>query len=90
MKRKHSPSCHGAPGPQPVRVGHSLAVITIVPDGIASTFVLLDKDRALHPDHQKEQAKNAEVDELLHFDSGHSAVASKPAEWAKLLPGYLR
>jgi pimeloyl-ACP methyl ester carboxylesterase len=62
--------------------------VCTLPDGIPSTYVLLEKDRALLPDYQLEQARNANVDEVRRFDSGHSAFASKPEELATLFLEY--
>lgn len=59
-----------------------------VPIGIATTYVVLGRDETLPPDLQREQAGAGAVDELVDFDSGHSAFAAKPRELAELLLGY--
>jgi len=71
------------PGPmaEPVRVATA-------PSEVASTYILLERDEALPPDYQREQARNAGVDEIVPFDAGHSAFASRPADLAELLLGY--
>ena len=62
--------------------------ITGLPDGVPSTYVVLEQDRALLPEFQQEQAQAAAVDEVVRFDAGHSAFASKPEELAQLLLQY--
>jgi pimeloyl-ACP methyl ester carboxylesterase len=71
------------PGPisEPVRVATS-------PPGVPSTYVLLERDEALLPAFQREQAEAAAVDEVVPFDAGHSAFASRPRELAELLLRY--
>ncbi len=39
------------------------------------------------PDLQREMARNAGAEEIIPFDSGHSAFASRPRELAELLLG---
>lgn len=60
-----------------------------LPAGIHSTYVLFEKDLALPPEFQLEQAENARVDEIRRFDAGHSGYLSKPAELARLLLEYV-
>ncbi len=52
-----------------------------------SVYVLCEHDEALPPDLQREQARNAGASEVISFDSGHSAFASRPRELAELLIG---
>lgn len=60
-----------------------------LPPGIPATYVVLDRDEALPPAFQLEQARNARVDEVRHFDAGHSAFVSRPADLARLLLEYV-
>ncbi len=53
-----------------------------------STYVLLLRDETLPPNLQREQAQVAAADEVVPFDTGHSAFAAKPRELAELLLGY--
>ena len=69
----------------PVRPFTDPVSIATLPAGIPSTYILLEKDLALLPEYQLEQAHNAGVDEVVKFDAGHSAFASKPAELAQRL-----
>lgn len=71
------------PGPmaEPITVAGS-------PSGVGSTYVLLERDEALPPAYQREQARTAGVDEVVPFDAGHSAFASRPRELAELLLRY--
>jgi pimeloyl-ACP methyl ester carboxylesterase len=55
---------------------------------VASTYILLERDEALPPAFQREQAWNAGVDEIVSFDAGHSAFASRPRDLAALLLRY--
>jgi pimeloyl-ACP methyl ester carboxylesterase len=55
---------------------------------IESTYILLERDEALPPALQIEQAHNARVGEVVPFDAGHSAFASRPRELADLLLRY--
>lgn len=71
------------PGPMLERVA-----VATAPAGVGSSYVLLERDQALPPDYQREQARNAGVDEVVPFDAGHSAFASRPAELAALLLRY--
>jgi len=50
--------------------------------------VVLERDEALPPAFQREQARNAGVDEIVSFDAGHSAFASRPRDLAALLLRY--
>jgi len=60
------------------------------PPGVESTYVVLERDEAIPPAFQREQARNAGVDEIVSFDAGHSAFASRPRELADLLLSYCR
>jgi pimeloyl-ACP methyl ester carboxylesterase len=55
---------------------------------IAATYILLERDEALPPAFQREQARNAGAEEIVPFDAGHSAFASRPRELAELLLRY--
>lgn len=59
-----------------------------LPPGLATTYILLERDEALPPAYQREQARNAGVDEVVPFDAGHSAFLSRPRELAELLLRY--
>lgn len=52
-----------------------------------SVYILCEHDEALPPELQREQARNAGAAEVLCFDAGHSAFASRPRELAELLTG---
>jgi pimeloyl-ACP methyl ester carboxylesterase len=52
---------------------------------LPATYILLERDATLLPVFQEEQARSAGVDEIVRFDSGHSAFAAKPRELAELL-----
>lgn len=56
--------------------------------GMKSTYILLERDEALPPAYQREQALNAGVDEVVTFDAGHNAFVSRPRELAELLLRY--
>ena len=72
-------------GPEPP--GPMAEKVTVVsgPPGIPSTYILLEKDEALPPAYQREQARTAQVDEIVTLDAGHSAFASRPQELVDLL-----
>ena len=53
-----------------------------------STYILLERDEALPPAYQREQARNAGVDEVVTFDAGHNAFVSRPRALADLLLRY--
>ncbi len=72
-------------GPEPPGPMTEPVTVATTPPGIASTYVLLERDEALPPDYQREQAHTADVDEIVPFDAGHSAFASRPRELAELL-----
>ncbi len=71
------------PGPMTEAV-----TVATPPPGVGSTYVLLERDEALPPAYQREQARNAGVDEVVPFAAGHSAFASRPRELAELLLRY--
>lgn len=50
-----------------------------------SVYVVCEHDEALPPALQHEQARNAGAAEVISFNSGHSAFASRPRELAELL-----
>jgi hypothetical protein len=60
----------------------------ILPPELHTSYVLLERDETLPPELQLEQAKQAGVEEVIRFDSGHSAFAAKPRELAELLLGW--
>jgi pimeloyl-ACP methyl ester carboxylesterase len=59
-----------------------------LPRGMPSTYILCMKDRALPVQYQREQAANAQVDEVIELDAGHSAFASQPEALSELLLRY--
>jgi pimeloyl-ACP methyl ester carboxylesterase len=59
------------------------------PPEIPSTYVVLDQDQILPPTYQLEQAARVGANEIVHFEAGHSAFASRPAELATLLLQYV-
>jgi len=75
--------CPEPPGP----MAQPLAPAPL-PAGIDSIYVLLERDETLPPELQREQARAAGVREIVPFDSGHSAFASRPRELAALLLRY--
>jgi len=74
--------CDEPPGP----LGEKVDAVSL-PEGLASSFVLLERDEALPPDYQREQAATVGVDRIVPFDSGHSAFVSRPRDLAALLVG---
>jgi pimeloyl-ACP methyl ester carboxylesterase len=52
-----------------------------------SVYIVCQNDEAIPPEIQREQARNAGAAEVVSFDSGHSAFASRPRELAELLIG---
>ena len=74
--------CLGAEPPGPMAEPVTVAT---APAGVGSTYILLERGRALPPAYQREQARNAEVDEVVSFDAGHSAFASRPEALAEPL-----
>lgn len=62
--------------------------VCTLPSGVPSTYIVCEKDRALPVEYQLEQARNAQVDEIVRIDAGHSAFASKPQELTTLLLKY--
>jgi len=59
-----------------------------LPAGLPATYVLLEQDATLPPELQLEQARNAGIDEVVRFDSGHSAFAARPEALAQLFLGW--
>ena len=75
-------------GPEPPGPMTEAVTVATSPPGVESTYVLLERDEALPPAYQREQARNAGVDEIVPFAAGHSAFASRPRELAELLLRY--
>ena len=73
---------------EPPRLMETPVDVPRAPSAVPSTYILLERDEALPPEIQREQARTAGVDEVVSFDSGHSAFASKPRELAELLLRY--
>lgn len=71
----------------PLPVVEKLAV-SALPKGLPSTYIVCERDRALPVEYQLEQARSAQVDEIVRLDSGHCAFASRPEELAELLLRY--
>jgi pimeloyl-ACP methyl ester carboxylesterase len=72
------------PGP----IAESVPPVTL-PPGLKSTYILLERDEALPPAFQREQALNARADEVVLFNAGHSAFVSRPQALAELLLRYV-
>lgn len=68
------------PGPMAERLGR-----LTLPPGLPTTYVLLERDEALPPEFQHQQARNAGAGEIVSLDAGHSAFVSRPRELAELL-----
>ncbi len=75
-------------GPEPPGPMAESVEVARLPPGVASSYVLLERDEALPPAYQREQARTAGVDEVVSFEAGHSAFASRPRELAELLLRY--
>jgi len=75
-------------GPEPPGPLSAIVAVAGAPPEVPSTYVLLERDEALPPDFQREQAATAGVDEVVRFDAGHSAFASRPRALAELLLGW--
>lgn len=75
-------------GPEPPAPMTTPVEVATAPEGVPATYVLLERDQALPPAFQREQARTACVDEVVPFDAGHSAFASRPAALAALLLGW--
>lgn len=50
-----------------------------------SVYILCEHDEALPPALQREQARSAGAADVISFDSGHNAFASRPRKLAELL-----
>ena len=75
-------------GPEPPGpMGQPVAAVSL-PASLASTYILLERDEALPPEFQRLQARNVGAREIVPFDAGHSAFASRPRELAALLLRY--
>ena len=72
-------------GPEPPGPMAEKVTVATGPSRVPSTYILLEKDEALPPAFQREQARTAQADEIITFDAGHSAFASRPKELADLL-----
>ncbi len=72
-------------GPEPPGPMAENVTVATGPPSVPSTYILLEKDEALPPAFQREQARTAQVDEIITLDAGHSAFASRPRELAELL-----
>jgi pimeloyl-ACP methyl ester carboxylesterase len=75
-------------GPEPAGPMREPVPSIDLPAGLGSTYVLLERDEALPPALQREQARNVGADEIVTFDAGHSAFLSRPKDLAELLLGY--
>ena len=75
-------------GPEPPGPMAEPITLATSPSDVGSTYILLERDQALPPAYQREQARTAGVDEVVPFDAGHSAFASRPRELAELLLRY--
>ena len=71
-------------GPEPPGPMAEAARVSPRSAGIESTYVLLEQDEALLPAFQREQIHNVQPDEVVSFDAGHSAFASRPEDLADL------
>lgn len=76
--------CQEPPGPmgEPVTVAQ-------IPSNVAASYVLLERDEALPPDFQLEQAQTAGVTDIVRINAGHSVFASQPDTLATLLLEYV-
>ena len=59
-----------------------------LPETLPSTYILCERDEAVPPPLQREQARAAGAREIVPIDAGHSAFASRPEELARLLLRY--
>ena len=75
-------------GPEPPGPMAEPVVAVALPEDLDSTYILLERDEALLPDFQRAQARTARAREIVPFDAGHSAFASRPRELAALLLRY--
>lgn len=75
-------------GPEPPGPMAEPVPAIVLPAELESTYILLERDEALPPPLQREQARNAGADEVVPLDAGHSAFASRPRELADLLLRY--
>jgi len=75
-------------GPEPAGPMREPVSVAQPPAGVAATYILLERDEALTPELQREQARTLGVADIVSFDAGHSAFASRPRELAELLLGY--
>jgi len=75
-------------GPEPPGPMAEPVAAADLPADLDSTYILLERDEALLPEFQRAQARNARAREIVPFDAGHSAFASRPRELAALLLRY--
>ena len=75
-------------GPEPPGPMDEPIAAVALPASLESTYILLERDEALLPEFQRSQARTAGVREVVPFDAGHSAFASRPGELAALLLRY--
>ena len=55
---------------------------------LPSTYIVLLKDNALHPNFQRKLLANLPDPEVVELDAGHSAMVSRPKELAEILLRY--
>lgn len=55
---------------------------------LGMTYVLLTRDRAIPPEHQRRMARNLGEPELVELEAGHNALISRPRELAEILLRY--
>lgn len=67
---------------------HEKVSVCSLPPGIPSTYIICERDQALPVEFQMRQAENAQVDEVLKLDAGHSAFISRPGELAGIILQY--
>ena len=72
-------------GPEPPGPMAEKVTVATGPSEVPATYILLEKDEALPPAFQREQARTVQADEIVTLDAGHSAFASRPQELAALL-----
>lgn len=52
---------------------------------IPSTYVFCDRDAVLPPERQEASIANLHIDNVVHIDSGHQPMISRPADLADIL-----
>lgn len=53
--------------------------------GVASTYVMCDRDQALPPMWQQRFADRFHADRIVHIDAGHQVMNTRPGELAEIL-----